>query len=96
MILSRAQLIMQQGQMTVDPQSQNLGPSPQRMTPPKQMLPQQGPQMTAPHNQMMGPQGQVLLQQNPMIEQIMTNQTQGNKQQFKLRTNLMSCSDQHR
>lgn len=52
------------------------------MTPPKQMLPQQGPQMMAPHNQMMGPQGQVLLQQNPMIEQIMTNQMQGNKQQF--------------
>ncbi|OWK02943.1 hypothetical protein Celaphus_00007913 [Cervus elaphus hippelaphus] len=81
MILSRAQL-MPQGQMMVNPQSQNLGPSPQRMTPPKQMLPQQGPQMMAPHNQMMGPQGQVLLQQNPMIEQIMTNQMQGNKQQF--------------
>ncbi|XP_073736625.1 nuclear receptor coactivator 6 isoform X5 [Callorhinus ursinus] len=81
MILSRAQL-MPQGQMMVNPQSQNLGPSPQRMTPPKQILPQQGPQMMAPHNQMMGPQGQVLLQQNPMIEQIMTNQMQGNKQQF--------------
>ncbi|KAM9249603.1 nuclear receptor coactivator 6 isoform 3-T3 [Dugong dugon] len=81
MILSRAQL-MPQGQMMVNTQSQNLGPSPQRMTPPKQMLPQQGPQMMAPHNQMMGPQGQVLLQQNPMIEQIMTNQMQGNKQQF--------------
>ncbi|XP_053429445.1 nuclear receptor coactivator 6 isoform X3 [Nycticebus coucang] len=81
MILSRAQL-MPQGQMMVNPQSQNLGPSPQRMTPPKQMLSQQGPQMMAPHNQMMGPQGQVLLQQNPMIEQIMTNQIQGNKQQF--------------
>ncbi|ELW69582.1 Nuclear receptor coactivator 6 [Tupaia chinensis] len=81
MILSRAQLLPQ-GQMMVNPQSQNLGPSPQRMTPPKQMLSQQGPQMMAPHNQMMGPQGQVLLQQNPMIEQIMTNQMQGNKQQF--------------
>lgn len=81
MILSRAQL-MPQGQMMVNPQNQNLGPSPQRMTPPKQMLPQQGQQMMSPHNQMMGPQGQVLLQQNPMIEQIMTNQMQGNKQQF--------------
>lgn len=81
MILSRAQL-MPQGQMMVNAQNQNLGPSPQRMTPPKQMLPQQGPQMMAPHNQMMGPQGQVLLQQNPMIEQIMTNQMQGNKAQF--------------
>lgn len=81
MILSRTPL-MPQGQMMVNPQSQNLGPSPQRMTPPKQMLPQQGPQMMAPHNQMMGTQGQVLLQQNPMIEQIMTNQMQGNKQQF--------------
>nr|XP_030686692.1 nuclear receptor coactivator 6 isoform X7 [Globicephala melas] len=91
MILSRAQL-MPQGQMMVNPQSQNLGPSPQRMTPPKQMLPQQGPQMMAPHNQMMGPQGQVLLQQNPMIEQIMTNQMQGNKQQFNTQnqSNVMS------
>lgn len=34
------------------------------MTPPKQMLPQQGPQMMAPRNQMMEPQGLVLLQQN--------------------------------
>lgn len=73
---------MPQGQMMVNAQNQNLGPSPQRMTPPKQLLSQQGQQIMTPHNQMMGTQGQVLLQQNPMIEQIMTNQMQGNKQQF--------------
>ncbi|XP_050773187.1 nuclear receptor coactivator 6 isoform X2 [Gopherus flavomarginatus] len=81
MILSRAQL-MPQGQMMVTPQNQNLGPSPQRMTPPKQMIPQQGHQMMATHNQMMGPQGPVLLQQNSVMEQMMTNQMQGNKQPF--------------
>ncbi|XP_044842445.1 nuclear receptor coactivator 6 isoform X2 [Mauremys mutica] len=81
MILSRAQL-MPQGQMMVTPQNQNLGPSPQRMTPPKQMIPQQGHQMLATHNQMMGPQGSVLLQQNSVMEQMMTNQMQGNKQPF--------------
>uniref|UniRef100_A0A8C8SGG9 Nuclear receptor coactivator 6 n=1 Tax=Pelusios castaneus TaxID=367368 RepID=A0A8C8SGG9_9SAUR len=81
MILSRAQL-MPQGQMMVTPQNQTLGPSPQRMTPPKQMIPQQAQQMMATHNQMMGPQGQVLLQQNSMMDQMMTNQMQGNKQPF--------------
>ncbi|NXM70443.1 NCOA6 protein, partial [Serilophus lunatus] len=81
MILSRTQL-MPQGQMMVTPQNQNLGPSPQRMTPPKQMIPQQGQQILSTHNQMMGPQGQVLLQQNSMMEQMMTTQMQGNKQPF--------------
>ncbi|EHA98828.1 Nuclear receptor coactivator 6 [Heterocephalus glaber] len=81
MSLSRAQL-MPQGQMMVNAQNQNLEASPQRMTPPKQLLSQQGQQIMAPLNQMMGTQGQVLLQQNPVIEQIMTNQMQGIKQQF--------------
>ncbi|XP_053937307.1 nuclear receptor coactivator 6 isoform X1 [Cuculus canorus] len=81
MILSRTQL-MPQGQMMVTPQNQNLGPSPQRMTPPKQMIPQQGQQMMSTHNQMMGPQGQVMLQQNSIMEQMMTTQMQGNKQPF--------------
>nr|XP_020656752.1 nuclear receptor coactivator 6 [Pogona vitticeps]XP_020656753.1 nuclear receptor coactivator 6 [Pogona vitticeps] len=81
MILSRAQL-MPQGQMMVAPQNQNLGPTQQRMTPPKQMIPQQGQQMMAAHNQMVGPQGQVLMQQNSMMEQMMTNQIQGNKPPF--------------
>lgn len=52
------------------------------MTPSKLMLPHQGPQMMVSHNQIMEPQGQVLLQQNPTIEQTMTNQVQGNQQQF--------------
>ncbi|XP_065610380.1 nuclear receptor coactivator 6 isoform X3 [Cyrtonyx montezumae] len=81
MILSRTQL-MPQGQMMVTPQNQNLGPSPQRMTPPKQMISQQGQQMMSTHNQMMGPQSQVLLQPNSMMEQMMTTQMQGNKQPF--------------
>ncbi|KFO32249.1 Nuclear receptor coactivator 6 [Fukomys damarensis] len=81
MSLSVAQL-MPQGQMMTKAQNQNFGPSPQRMTLPKQLLSQQGQQIMAPHNQMMGTQGQVLLQQNPVIEQSMTNQMQENKQQF--------------
>lgn len=37
---------------------------------------------TSYHNQMMGPQGHVLVQQNLMIDQMLTNSMQGNKQQF--------------
>lgn len=60
LVLSRAQL-MSQGQMLAGPQ--NLGQTPQRMTPPKQMIPS--------HSQMMTAQNQAVM------EQIMQGNKQG-------------------
>ncbi|KAM9296477.1 nuclear receptor coactivator 6 [Gastrophryne carolinensis] len=66
LVLSRTQL-MSQGQMLAG--SQNLGQTPQRITPPKQAMP--------PHSQMMVSQNQIIMQQNPMMEQIMQVNKQG-------------------
>ncbi|XP_053309773.1 nuclear receptor coactivator 6 [Spea bombifrons] len=61
LVLSRTPL-MTQGQMMGTSQNQNIGQAPQRVTPPKPMIPS--------HNQLMTSQGQALMQQNPAVEQI--------------------------
>ncbi|XP_043946221.1 nuclear receptor coactivator 6 isoform X2 [Protopterus annectens] len=80
MVVSRGQLVSQ-GQMMVTSQSQGIVQAPQTATPPKQLIPQSQQMMTS-HGQIIGSQGQTLLQQSQMMEQMMTNQIQGNKPPF--------------
>uniref|UniRef100_W5MAF8 Nuclear receptor coactivator 6 n=1 Tax=Lepisosteus oculatus TaxID=7918 RepID=W5MAF8_LEPOC len=76
-VLSRAQII-NQGQILTGGQNPNMIPQ-RGMTPPKQMMPQQGQTMIG-HGQVMGSQGhQVILPQNTMMEQMIASQIQGNK-----------------
>ncbi|KAG2461318.1 NCOA6 protein, partial [Polypterus senegalus] len=79
MILSRGQLV-NQTPLLVSNQNPNMVP--QRITPPKQMMAQQGQPVMPTHGQMMGNQTQqVVLQQNSMMEQMIVNQMP-NKQPF--------------